>query len=324
MAEVYVNTFQQDIIIDSDPASGSSFLSADGSTFTVDLLVPIEIPRFEDGVLSCTISCQECRFWNTFANLKTGINDSFLINITAVPFLIVLQEGLYSLSNLLAALKRELEILGGDSSVFNFTPDDATQTVYIEVFGTVADPVFIDFGIVNNMGDLLGFTAGQTVPLIPPATTTVSQQGNVEADFNKIQQVLIHSDLCDTGLRINNRFDSIMMEAPIDQPPGFEVVNRPFHPPIVSANKLVGNETSRFRNWISDVNGNLLNTSGEFWGCRFVIEWKIQQLLTDQAMIDEKKEIKGYWRNIAENTQKLADILGEMFKQSKNQKEQPL
>jgi mannose-6-phosphate isomerase class I len=60
--------YEMALLASSDPTAGSQNLSADGSSFEVQLQEAIEIPTDAESI---TIEAQEAAVWFTTANIKT-------------------------------------------------------------------------------------------------------------------------------------------------------------------------------------------------------------------------------------------------------------
>jgi hypothetical protein len=111
------------ILVSSDVNAGALNKSADGSTFTIILDEPLEIPR---EAMSVDIMVEEATVWWTIPNVVAGVNDTFYL-FEGANFVAVIPQGLYDLSGLEAATERELVAVGAPAGSFNFIRDDATQ-----------------------------------------------------------------------------------------------------------------------------------------------------------------------------------------------------
>lgn len=60
------------------------------------------------------------------------------------------------------------------------------------------------------------------------------------AEFNPVDYFLVHSSLCNDGIRINTTFSSVVAQIAIDKPPLFQILYAPLHPPVLPAGNLRG------------------------------------------------------------------------------------
>ena len=251
-------------LVTSDTNAGARNKSADGSTFYVFLEEPLVIPK---SALSVDIIVQEATVWWVIPNIVTGVNDTFYIDDGA-PFTAVVPQGLYDLSGLEAAVERELVAGGAPAGLFNFIADDATQRVVLRLNQANTQ---VDFTQGDTFREILGFVS----QLVPPAPTIgiFTQLGDTVAAFNQIDYFLIHSDIVNRGMRINNTFNQAIAQVLINVPPGSQIVSTPFNPPSSQAPELIGAKRSRIKFWLTDQANNLVNTQNENWSARLVIRY---------------------------------------------------
>jgi len=262
------------LLVNSDPATGASNVSSDGSQFTIQLQDGIKIPKDAKNV---HVSLQESTVWWTIPNILTGINDTLYITAPRASdsaltvYEIVIPQGLYDLTALNDSIQRELENDGAKTSpdpVINLLSDDATQKVEIR-YNYVG--VEIDFTQTDTFRDILGY---DSQVLGPNATAPLIYLADNVAAFNTINSFLIHSDLVSRGIRINNNYNQTLGQVLIDKPPGSQIVSTPFNPPKVSADELSGAIKSTIRFWLTDQSNGVVNTNGEFWTARLVISYQ--------------------------------------------------
>ncbi len=252
------------IIVSSDPANGAQLLSADGSSFEINLDDPIMVP---ESAKECTVVCQESTVWWVVPNITTGINDAFSIDDGGGPYAIVVPTGLYDVTSLQNATESAVIAAGGPAGMFTFIADSATQRIIIRV--NLAG-VTIDFTGLTTFRVILGFDSQVLGPTVGASTDF---PGDNQAAFNTINGFLIHSDIVSRGIRTNGRFDQIIAQVNIDVAPGSQIVSRPFLAPEAPANTLIGALRKRIRFWLTDTQNNLVNTQGEFWTTRMIIQY---------------------------------------------------
>ena len=99
------------LLVTSDPAQGATNVSADGSSFEIQLDTPLSVPR---DALSTHVAVEEATIWWSVPNVITDENDTFYIfgddDTLPVPvpqlFTVVIAQGLYDLVGLNNALGR--------------------------------------------------------------------------------------------------------------------------------------------------------------------------------------------------------------------------
>ncbi len=257
-------THEIPIIIDSSTAAGALNKSTDGSSFEINLENGIQIPS---SASSCTVQVQEASVWWVVPNLITNINDAFSINDGGGPYIGVLPQGLYDLNTLQQSMDSAVVAAGGPSGLFQFIADSSTQKVVIRLIGI---GVSLDLTGATTFRDLLGFNSQV---LGPTAVAQTDFLGDSQAAFNQIDYFLVHSDLVNRGIRINNTYEQVIAQVLIDVAPGSQIVSTPFNPPKSPSWDLIGSKKKRIRFWLTDNNQNLVNTNNENWSARIIIEY---------------------------------------------------
>ena len=263
-----MNVVEIGLIASSNPENGAVKISSGGDQFSVFYNNPINIPGANHGFNYVDIAAQATTLWYNFPNI-TSENNNFRITIGVTVFNVTIAEGLYTLDDLNESIDREIESLGGDTTVYQFQADTPTDKVNIFLAGTVGTPVQIDFTIANSIRTILGFDS-QLVPPAP-ATTDYNQLGDSIANFNQINSVLVHTDLVDSGIRIGSSFNSALQQVYLTTAPNFQQISEPFNLQWVAADALRGKTRTEARFWITDEQNRPLNTRGEFWDVNFVI-----------------------------------------------------
>lgn len=255
--------------------------SPDGSAFKVRLEDGLHIPKEARNI---NLRVEEASIWYTTPNIISGVNDRFDItgpdqaNGLIQNYLITLEQGLYSVDNLIVALENELISAGAkyiDNGVkkplIQFIPDTATGKLLLQIN---YDSVIVDFNTQRTFRDILGWDArtlgpytGQTMPLIlrPPNP----------AKFNQIDYYLINSSIIEQGLRVNSTYNHTIARVLIDVEPGSQIVYRPNHPTRVNADNLRGVRKSEVEFWLTSDKYERVNTNGEDWTASIVIEYYI-------------------------------------------------
>ena len=276
-------------IVSSDESQGAVNKSADGSYFEIQLDDGLKIPK---DALNVNIKVEESTIWWTVPNIINGVNDTFSIygddDTLPVPvpqlYTVVIPQGLYDLSGLNQAVLSGLEALGArtiDSTgnalpLINFSADDATQKVILRLNYTNS---YCDFSVGQTPRDIIGFNSQQYGPNVGAPINILAP--NV-AEFNQINFFLVHSDLVNRGIRFNNKYNQTIAQVLIDVAPGSQIVSANFHPAKSNGQFLAGSVRTLIRFWLTDDKQRSVNTNGENWSARIVIEYMMPYVIGKQ------------------------------------------
>lgn len=261
-------TFEIPLIVDSDEKAGAINKSADGSTFEIELDDPITIPA---NAINVHVQVQEATIWWVIPNIITDVNDTFSLDdgLGGGPYVIQIAQGLYNLSGLQQAIESALVTAGSASGQFTFLSDNATQKVIIRLN---AIGVTVDFTVADTFHIILGFLG--TDILGPTGVAQTDFTATNTAAFNTIDYFLIHSDIVPQGIRTNNSYNQTIAQVLIDTSPGSQIVSRPFNPPKVEAQNLIGALRRRLKFWLTTQDGvTLVDTNNENWSARVIISY---------------------------------------------------
>ena len=260
-------------IFSSSAAAGAQNISQNGSSFEVNLDRPIIVPRHAK---NCYITVQNATAWWNMFNVEAGVNDQldveYFDGVLTVNISIFLESGLYDLEHLSTEIGRELVAGGVPQDLFILTPDQETQKSVIQFNYS---GVQLNFNIARNFAALLGFNE-RLVPLGGQTTGVQFEKSDNVANFNTIDSLLIHSDLVSRGIRINDKYQNIIVQLLIDVAPGSQIIERPFNPPEIPADELIGEKRKNIRFYLTDQDSNPVNTQGEIFSCRLVIHYSIK------------------------------------------------
>jgi hypothetical protein len=254
-------------IVSSDVLAGAQNKSADGSQFSISLEDPISIPG---NATSVTLEVQESAIWWVTPNILTGVNDRFVMDDGTNGFVTVfIAQGLYDLAGLAAACETAVVNAGQIANAFTYISDESTQKVQIQFNLVDAD---IDFTLSDTFATIMGFNNALVGPGTFVGETFTAQ--NIAA-FNQIEFFLLHTDLVDRGIRLNNTYTQIVSQVYINNatPPGNQNIDKPFNPIAVPAWGLIGAIRNDARFWLTDQNSIPVNTNGEDYSMRFVIKY---------------------------------------------------
>jgi hypothetical protein len=253
-------------------SSGSaSQISSDGSRFSFQLNPAMEIPQEAKNV---TVSAEASTIWWTVPNIIDGVNNVLSVtgpnvNDIAQTYSVIIPQGLYDLAQIEAGVHRALEDQQAKITpepLVSFLEDNSTQRVIIRLN-------------YINVQVLLGPQSPYTILGFNPNTTLSRPPGPINntapnvAAFNTVNSFLIHSDLVNEGIRVNNTYAQVISQVLIDVAPGSQIVNTPFRPPKLSADNLRG-KRDRLEFWLTDDQNRAVNTNGEFWTTRVAIHYE--------------------------------------------------
>jgi hypothetical protein len=252
----------------SDPETGSTRRAADGSSFYLELLEPLVIPR---NAVTPILTVESASIWWTTPNIITGVNDTMTVNgldASDVPtvYNITIQEGLYSLREYDAIVQRELLHAGAKPNMFSIVGNDNTQRVDI-IFNFTA----VSLVVPAALGVLLGFTT-LTIGNVPVAPDSVT--GDTTARIPPLDFYLIQCSLVDNGILMGNRLSSIAAQVYVDQPAGFQIQYNPNRPTELACSNLKGAPTTEVRFGLLNERLQSVSTGGQEWSVRMKITWK--------------------------------------------------
>lgn len=263
-----MTVFEIPIIVSSSEIAGATNKTLNGSSFEIQLKQPIMIPR---NVVNCTVQVDEATVWWTSPNISVAQNNNILqLQYDSIDYTLTIPTGLYSVSDLNNAIDREVVNAIGVSGLVVLEADNATQKVVIII--TTPD-VQIDFTVDGTFRDLIGFNS-QLVPPIP-STGVYTILGDYVANFNTIEYFLLHSDIINQGIRVNDVYNQTIAQILIDVAPGSQIVSREYNPPKSDALHIRGSTIDRIKFWLTDQNNELVDTNSENFGCRMIIKYKI-------------------------------------------------
>ena len=267
------------IILTSDPSGAASNISADGSRFEVQLDESLRVP---DDAINCNISMENATIWWSVANIITGTNDKRYIHgldtsDVEQDFTITIPQGLYDLPALNSKIQQLLENADGKISPYNnidLIADNATSKVVIKFNYSVNT---IDFSQSDTPRTTLGFAsavygayAGAPENVLAPDV----------ANFNSVDSFLLHCDLVDRGILMNNSYSQVVGQVLIDVSPGSQIIYNPFNPTKVEANNLIGASRRTIRVFLTDQAGDPVNTNGEFYSLKLKVSYMRPLMIT--------------------------------------------
>lgn len=258
------------IFVSSDAAAGAFNISPGIDRFSIQFKNTLEIPpeaaNVTLGVVSSTI-------WWTVKNI-TSANNQFRFLISGdpgSPFDITIEEGLYDVFNLNAAINRELINAGVASGLLTITGDSASQKIVInlDIAGLRVE------WIAGSMFELTGFNAGQFVPAAGFTTGQFSELAPNVANFSDVSSFLLGSDLVTRGIPVGNQERQVIANPLINVPPGSQINFSPDNIIRIPAQNLAGKNTNQAQFFITDQLGRALDFNGEDFTVLFEIQWNV-------------------------------------------------
>jgi hypothetical protein len=278
------------MLVSSDPSQGAVNRSLSGDAFEIQLQDGLDIPS---DAINVNLKVEESTIWWVTDNVTTGINDKMFIfgdsnDVVPVPqlYVVTIPQGLYDLTGInnavFSALEslgaRQLDNIGNPVPLLSFKPDGPTQRVVMRLN---YDNVTVDFTQTDTPRELMGFDSlvygpevGAPVNLLAP---------NV-ADFNQVNYYLIHSDMINKGIRINNNYSQTVAQVLINVAPGSQIVSTPFHPAKSNAQTLAGAKRTLMKFWLTDDKQRSINTNHEHWSARIVIDYQIPMTISGRSL----------------------------------------
>ena len=243
--------------------------SSDGSQFSVSFNPPFELPSTAKNI---TVSLQAATVWWTVPNIGTT-NNTIVVSGPSVlgpdqTYTVVIDTGLYDLSQLEAAIQISLENQGAavnPEPLISLLADNATSRVIIRLNYPSSQ---VDLTGIGTFRDILGFPA---VVLSRPPISNIAP--NV-AQFNTVNSFFIHTDLVREGIRQNSIYDQAVGQVPITVSPGSLINYAPFNPPKISEPGLTGTKRSVLSFRLTDELNRAVDTGGESWSARLSIHYE--------------------------------------------------
>lgn len=242
--------------------------SSDGSRFTVICRPSITIPQ---NALNIYASVPTAKFWYTFKNISVAKNNNkiYLTDNVGIPskYTITLDDGLYSLTQLNNAINYAVVALGLPSGTLTLVGDQATSKVIF----TLITGYQLYFG-VNSCYQLVGTNSLQKIPAGGLTTSTYSEKAPSVATFSSLTSVLFHCSLVSNSI-LNGRGSDVICSVEPEVSVGSLQVYRPYIPIKIPCPNLYNSKIDEITMYITDQNGNPLDTNGENYGLIINIEW---------------------------------------------------
>lgn len=268
-------------IFSSNPNNGAINRSDDGSTFTVPLINPIYLP---ENAYNAKLEVIQANIWNNSPNISSRLgNNTFTIYDAINTYSVTVDDGLYDIDTLydtLAHLFDNLPVSRPQApfkEIFDFQGNESTNRLNIVFKYQPAFTINIDW-YSSNMRLILGFV--ETSPSAPATPPNASHNTAISApnasEFNSYNSFIVHTDLVNTGIQLNNNFQQIICQIPVTSNPGELETYKAGEPNIFSlCNELIGIRSAKYnaRFWITDEINRPLDTRGEYYDITVQISW---------------------------------------------------
>lgn len=243
-----------------------------GSRFNFTMSPPLTIgPTFT----SVHISVPTSTIWWTTPNISSGLNDKFYvhgpdINNVQTDFIVTIPQGLYDVDQLEEAILSSLENSGARVTPFALIRLNASNAAGKVQFRFNYPQTSVLFKN-DSPWNVLGFSNKIGENLIS-SVNGITQLAPSVANFNPVDSFLIHSSLVQMGIPVNNIYSSVISQVLITKPPGSQIITESIHPAILPAHELIGTKTSVITMWLTDSKNRPVDTGGEPWSARIVLD----------------------------------------------------
>ena len=191
-----------------------------------------------------------------------------------------LPDGLYSVSDLNTSLRRLIgnKIAPGTTTRFStssitISANASTQHIVVEmdpgfILGTMPfeNNIVHTFGITDLDNDAVG---------VQFIHNNDYWEANSTAQLTPINSFLLHSDLVERGLAVNNGVANILTEIQLSGPPGSFLTYRPYLPYKLDGNHLKFSSRGTVRFYLTDDKNRPLDMFGEAFSFSVVVKYKI-------------------------------------------------
>lgn len=243
------------LLVSSNPESGSSNLSNNGSMCEIRLSPPIHISQ----EYKATMRLLKASIWNTIANIDQDLyfNNILVFNNGGVNDLIlILPTGLYSVAGLNTAINDFLVNNGIQNNACILNGIEATGHISIQFNVNTLRIIWA----TSTIATFLGWT--QASPNIGPGPVGFTYTSPDVANFNSVNTVVIHSSIC-TGSYFSNRGGSdIIGSVSLTARPG-SLNYSEFINPVESLINVRNIDNITF--YLTDENNRPINTGGEYF-----------------------------------------------------------
>jgi hypothetical protein len=220
--------------------------------------------KFPKLAKNLTMSVSEGFIVNSVPNIITGDNDTLVLTTGGLSYNIVIAEGVYSGNTIGTALEIALAAQGLATDVITLTANTDINRMVLG-FNSAGS---VDFNTTNSIGPILGFgTNVYTSTSIPENITAPNQ-----ATLNRYNYFLVHSDLVNSGILINESFNQTAAVVPVDVNTYQQIHYQPRNPQKHTIENLHGTPKNHLAFWITDQYNNPIVFPDD-WTLVIQFEW---------------------------------------------------
>lgn len=261
------------LVAASLPSAGASNISADGSSFDLELSPPMTFPK--DAQVQIALS--ECSVWFNFPNLSAKRNNNKLYytddNLLQFKYTITLDDGLYSLASINEAMNLAFIANGHPESLFEFKGVEANGYILLTKLANATAFKF-SFGASSPHSEL-GFLGNTSYPSSVSAALYNIVSPN-QALLNAVTTVMVGCSLANSSSRVGRGLGNILASfSPGDASPGQLISYKPNFAQWVDCNILSGSSVSRITFYLTDQTGlhGTISTNEEPFSLSLLIQW---------------------------------------------------
>ena len=199
-------------IFSSDERNGATNISPDGSQFSIQFTNPLFLPS---NAYNAKLEVIQADIWNVSPNVSEALNNNtFTIRDDNGIHTVALDDGLYDVDTVFNSLVLKFDNLLTNRPLFpfkgyfSFEGNEATnrmKIVYKAISGSHMDVEIL--WEQSTLRILLGYDEDSPTK---PFTTSDSHDHSLVAPnaarFNAYNSFVIHSDIVNTGIQLNNNF----------------------------------------------------------------------------------------------------------------------
>jgi len=274
-------------IFSSDVKNGAINKSVDGSRFTVQFTNPVFLP---ENAYNAKLEVLQATIWNNSPNISSAKgNNTFTISDNSGNHTVAVSDGLYDIDTLYTELAQRFDNLPVSRPLFPFgdyfapfSGNESTNKLYITFknTGSAGNPQILWAN--STLRDVMGFAS--TSPTRPPQSYTANHEYSLTSPlfpkFNAYNSFIIHSDLVNDGIQLNNSFDRIISKIPITTSVGtIENYIGTESTIFAMCNNLIGRQSAKWSAefYLTSETGEPLDTLGENWDIVIKISWLERQ-----------------------------------------------
>lgn len=253
--------------------NGSS-VSQNGSH--IDIVLGENALHFDKQAKNIKMSAIEAFVYNVIPNIIEGTNNTLDLNTGGTSYRLVFPTGLYSGISIGDTLKTLLQAEGLPEDIIELIPNSSLGKMVLNINAQNTSVLFAAhqgntqsvFPPVTHLGQILGF--GTTT--YSTTTTSTSVIAPNEASLNQNQYFLLHCDIVNNGVLINNVYNQTLAVIGIDSDVGNQIHYKPHNVQYHSIDNLHGSQKNNLSFWLTDEYNNPIVMNKD-WSVLVQFEW---------------------------------------------------